>query len=105
MRSRLLLGSLLLLTPLAVRAAAPVEGLILPFQQVAVSTRVAGLVESVAVKEGDAVTAGQLLAQLADAEEKLEAERAARVVDVKTYDSSGTQELLQKDMVRKDETL
>lgn len=86
-------------------AMVPVEGLVLPFQQVSVSAKVAGLIETVAVREGDVVASGQLLAQLADAEEKLEAERAARVVEVKTYDSKGTQELLQKDMVRKDEAL
>ena len=86
-------------------AAARIEGLVLPFQQVAVSARIAGLIESVAVKEGDAVVAGQLLAQLTDAEEKLEVERTTRIVEVKTYDSKGTQELLKNDMVRKDEAL
>jgi membrane fusion protein (multidrug efflux system) len=84
---------------------ARVEGMVLPLHQVSVSSRVQGLIESIPVKEGDEVTVGQPLAQLFKAEEELEEQRTSRVVAVKTYDAEGTQELLKKDMVRKDEAL
>jgi membrane fusion protein (multidrug efflux system) len=92
-------------TVLGAADSARVEGMVLPFHQVSVSSRVQGAIESIAVKEGDEVAVGQALAQLFKAEEELEEQRTSRVVAVKTYDAEGTQELLKKDMVRKDEAL
>lgn len=82
-----------------------VEGLIQPFQQVSVSCRIAGQIETMAVKEGDSVTAGQVLAQLYRAEEELEAQRTEHLVKVKDYDAQGTEELAKKNMARKDEAM
>lgn len=82
-----------------------VEGLVQPYQQVSVSGRVAGQIETIAVKEGDNVAAGQVLAQLYRAEEELEAQRTEHLVKVKEYDASGTEELAKKNMARKDEAM
>ena len=86
-------------------AEVQIEGLVLPFQQVSVSCRVAGQIETVTVKEGDVVTAGQTLAELFRAEEELEVQRTAHLVTVKEYDAQGTEELAKKNMARKDEAL
>jgi membrane fusion protein (multidrug efflux system) len=82
-----------------------VEGLVQPFQQVSISGRIAGQVETIAVKEGDSVAAGQVLAQLYRAEEELEVQRTEHLVKVKDYDAQGTEELARKNMARKDEAL
>jgi len=85
--------------------AVKADGLVLPFQQVSISCRIAGQIETVAVKEGDSVTAGQTLAQLYRAEEELEAQRTGHLVKVKEYDAQGTEELARKNMARKDEAM
>ena len=85
--------------------AVQVDGLVLPFHQVSVSCRVQGAIETIYVKEGDEVSAGQPLAQLFRAEEELEEQRTSRVVEVKTFDAQGTEALLKSDMARKDEAL
>jgi membrane fusion protein (multidrug efflux system) len=72
---------------------------------VSVSPRIAGLIESIDVKEGDNVTAGQTLAQQFRAEEELEVQRTAYLVKAKAYDAEGTEELAKKNMARKDEAL
>jgi membrane fusion protein (multidrug efflux system) len=89
----------------AVAADVKVEGLVQPFQQVSVSGRIAGQIETIAVKEGDSVAAGDTLAQLYRAEEELEALRTEHLVKVKQYDAQGTEELAKKNMARKDEAL
>ncbi|HZZ18390.1 MAG TPA: efflux RND transporter periplasmic adaptor subunit [Opitutaceae bacterium] len=104
--SRLLaLAAALLLAPVLARADNKAEGLVLPFQQVSVSCRIAGLIESISVKEGDNVAEGQVLAQLYRAEEELEALRTAALVKVKTFDAEGTEQLAEKNMARKDEAV
>lgn len=92
----------------SVSAASPavkVDGLVLPFQQVSISCRIAGQIETIAVKEGDSVAAGATLAQLHRAEEELEVLRTASLVQVKEYDAQGTAELARKNMARKDEAM
>ena len=44
--------------PAGAATAVKVEGLVLPFQQVSVSCRIAGQIETIGVKEGESVTAG-----------------------------------------------
>lgn len=82
-----------------------VEGLVLPFQEVTLSAAVNGLVASVNVEEGESVVSGQILAQLADAEARLEVERSAKVVELKRFDAEGTEKLLEREMVRRDEAM
>lgn len=91
--------------PAGAATAVKVEGLVLPFQQVSVSCRIAGQIETIGVKEGESVTAGQVLAQLYRAEEELEVLRTEGLVKVKEYDARGTEELAQKNMARKDEAM
>jgi RND family efflux transporter MFP subunit len=104
-RAHFQLGALLALALTATVAAAPIEGLVLPFQQVIVSGRVAGQIETILVKEGDTVAAGQTLAELYRAEEELEVQRTSHLVKVKEYDAKGTEELANKNMARRDEAI
>ncbi|MBC2607279.1 efflux RND transporter periplasmic adaptor subunit [Pelagicoccus albus] len=82
-----------------------VQGLVLPFQEVTLSSAVSGLVDTVEIEEGDHVEAGQILAQLADAEARLEVERSAQVVELKRFDAQGTEKLYEQNMARQDEAL
>lgn len=71
-----------------------VPGMILPLHEVQVGTPSAGIVKEMLVKEGDTVEQGQALAVLEDDMEKLEAERAGKVLEKATFDRDAMQKLL-----------
>jgi len=71
-----------------------VPGLILPLHDVDVGTAVAGIVSEVLVKEGDTVEKGQALVRLDDAVEKLEVERAGKVLEKAKFDHDAATKLL-----------
>jgi len=81
------------------------DGLILPFREVVVSTPVQGQIDSIAVKEGDAVTAGQVLGQLTSRLEVLEMERAKIVMAKKNFDFKGSKNLFDEKIISEDEAL
>jgi multidrug efflux pump subunit AcrA (membrane-fusion protein) len=93
---------LLLLAVLAAPAllpAAPAEGVLLPFKEVTVSSAVQGILATVAVKEGDAVAAGALLASLIDRVEAAEVARFAKVLEQKEFAAQGTSNLYRDKVV------
>jgi membrane fusion protein, multidrug efflux system len=98
--------SLAALLPSA-EAAAPrtFDGLILPYREIVVSTPVQGQIESISVKEGDAVTAGQTLGQLTSRLEALEMERAKIVMAKKNFDFKGSKNLFDDKIISEDEAL
>jgi membrane fusion protein (multidrug efflux system) len=71
-----------------------VPGLILPLHDVEVGTAVAGLVSEVLAKEGDTVAKDQPLVRLEDAAEKLEVDRAAKVLEKTKFDHEAAEKLL-----------
>ncbi|HYF37102.1 MAG TPA: efflux RND transporter periplasmic adaptor subunit [Prosthecobacter sp.] len=89
---RPLLVSLLLLAGAA--SAATVPGLILPLHDVELGTAVAGIVAEVLVKEGDTVEKGQPLLRLEDSVEKLEVDRAGKVLEKAKFDHEAAEKLL-----------
>ncbi|CAM2895167.1 efflux RND transporter periplasmic adaptor subunit [Rariglobus hedericola] len=91
----------------AVEAAVPriFDGLILPYREVVVSTPVQGQIESISVKEGDAVTAGQTLGQLNNRLESLEMDRAKIVMSKKNFDFKGSKNLFDEKIISEDEVL
>ncbi|MDQ2069781.1 efflux RND transporter periplasmic adaptor subunit [Natronospira bacteriovora] len=67
-----------------------------PRTRIRLATRVSGRVEAVAVEEGDAVSAGQLLAQLDVSEELAELERARAGVEEAELEYERTAQLLER---------
>ena len=84
----------LLVLAVSFAPAAPVPGLILPLHDVELGTAVAGIVSEVLVKEGDTVETGQPLLRLDDSVEKLEVERAGKVLEKAKFDHEATEKLL-----------
>jgi len=89
-------------TPLS---AAPVPGLILPLHEVRLGTPVEGLVKEVLVDEGDTVEAGQPLVVLVDDLEKLEVQRAEKVLEKTKFDHDAAQKLLKENIGTREEAL
>src|SRR5436190_19588092 len=62
-----------------------VEGLILPFRQIRLSSPVEAIVRKIEVKEGDKVATGQVLAVLYSPLDLLEADRAEKILAKAEY--------------------
>jgi membrane fusion protein (multidrug efflux system) len=91
---RWMTGMTLVVTALGLASAAPVPGLILPLHDVELGTAVAGIVSEVMVKEGDTVEKGQPVLRLEDSVEKLEVDRAGKVLEKARFDHEATEKLL-----------
>lgn len=100
-------GVVVLLSVCFSAAAEPtsVPGLILPFQEVEVGTAAAGLVAEVLVKEGDTVEEGQPILRLNDEVERLEVERAARVLEKARFDHDAAEKLLAEKIGTREDAL
>jgi len=84
---------------------AAIPGLILPLYEVEVGTASAGIVAEVLVKEGDTVTEGQPLLRLDDEVEKLDVERATKVVEKAKFDHDAAQKLLAEKIGTREDAL
>jgi membrane fusion protein (multidrug efflux system) len=101
-----LLLVILILTSLAGRAAAAeAEGVLLPYKEVTVSAAVQGILATVNVKEGDAVTADALLASLIDRVEAAEVKRFAKVLEQKEFAAQGASNLYRDKVVSEGEAI
>ncbi|SKB05719.1 RND family efflux transporter, MFP subunit [Prosthecobacter debontii] len=89
----------------SVGRAESVTGLLLPLQEVKVGTPVEGLVKEVMVDEGDTVTVGQPLVRLVDDLEKMDVERAEKILEKAKFDHEAAQKLLKQDIGTKEEAL
>lgn len=87
------------LLPLALGATSPLEGLVVPFRQVALSPAVASRVLELHVKEGEAVTAGQPLAELYGKLEELEMRRAKAVLERREFEAKGARKLFDNKVI------
>ncbi|TDU64328.1 RND family efflux transporter MFP subunit [Prosthecobacter fusiformis] len=95
---------LLALLATTVRAGV-VPGLILPLNEVKIGTPVEGLVREMLVDEGDTVEAGQPLVHLADDLEKLDVERAEKMLEKAKFDHDAAQKLLKENIGTREEAL
>ncbi len=89
----------------AMTQAGVVPGLILPLHEVKMGTPVEGLVKEVLVKEGDTVEPGQPLVRLVDDLEKLDVERAEKVLEKAKFDHEAAQKLLKENIGTREEAL
>lgn len=89
----------------AVADLAHLDGMVLPFKEVVVSSPVQSTIVSIAVREGDKVEAGQPLAQLYSRLEELDLSRAKAVLQKRTFDHRGAKRLFDDKIVPEDKEL
>ena len=89
----------------AVAKGGVVPGLIIPLHEVKVGTPVEGLVREVLVDEGDSVESGQIVVRLTDDLEKLDLERAEKVLEKAKFDHEAAQKLLKENIGTREEAL
>lgn len=94
----------ILLAPV-LSTAAETEGVLLPYNEVTVSSAVQGILAEVRVKEGDTVAADALLASLIDRVEAAEVKRFAKVLEQKEFAAQGTQNLFRDKVVSEGEAI
>jgi membrane fusion protein, multidrug efflux system len=90
---------------LSVSAYAAVEGLVIPFSRVSVSSPVQGLVAEIFVQEGDRVEQGTILARLQDEEERLELQRLLLILEKREFDAAATGRLLTDKLISAEEAM
>ena len=92
--------------PLAVRAdLARLDGIVLPFKEVVVSSPVQSTIVSIAVREGDTVKSGQRIAQLYSQLEELDLGRAKAILEKRKFDHRGAKRLFDDKIVPEDKEL
>ncbi|MCD8482583.1 MAG: efflux RND transporter periplasmic adaptor subunit [Verrucomicrobia bacterium] len=84
---------------------AAVEGLVVPFRRVSVSSPVQGLIAEIHVQEGDRVDQGTLLARLQDEEERLELQRLMLILEKREFDAAATGRLLADNLISAEEAM
>lgn len=100
----LAVSSLGLAAPLT-RAAATWEGMIIPFQAVALSASLPGVIASQPLKEGDALQPGSVITQFNDAEERLTRDRLLQILEKRRSDAEKSSGLFRDKVVTEDEAL
>jgi membrane fusion protein (multidrug efflux system) len=98
-------GLLLTGVALPLAALADFDGIALPFKEVVVSSPVQGTIATIAVREGDTVTSGQLLAHLDSRLEELDLARAKAVLQKRIFDHRGAKRLFDDKIVPEDKEL
>ena len=96
----------LLLSSLLVNAGAePVRstGLVLPYQQVELAANSDGVIREILVKEGDAITAGQVLAQLESAREALDVDLSKVIMEKRAADLAAAEALFNEKIFSKNQ--
>src|SRR5437879_1666470 len=91
------LSSLLLFTDVQLRAD-DVQGLVFPFKQVSLSSPIQDIIKEIPVQEGDEVKEGQIVVQLMNEKESLEALQYEKMVEKRTFDAKGAEALFQEKM-------
>ena len=81
------------------------DGILLPLHEVRVGTPVEGIVAEVFVKEGGTVEKGAPLARLVDDLERLDLERAEKVLEKARFDHEAAQRLLKESIGTREEAL
>lgn len=81
------------------------EGLIVPFRQIRLSSPVEAILRKIEVKEGDKVTAGQVLAVLYSPLDMLEAERAEKILAKTEFQWRANERLSKDKIVSEDKAL
>lgn len=76
-----------------VSLAAEIEGTVLPFKSVTISSPVEEIIASIPVEEGDVVAQGDVLAELRSEQEKLELERYDKLISRAKFEADAARRL------------
>lgn len=79
----------------AVAVSAEIEGTVLPFKTVTVSSPVEEIITEIPVKEGDSVEVGAVLAELRSEQEKLELIRYDQLIDRAKFEADAARRLFE----------
>jgi RND family efflux transporter MFP subunit len=85
--------------------ASPVEMVLEPVRAMVVSAPIDGVIEQIAVDEGDPVAPGQLLVAFERAQEELRMQRAQEVLRKREFDYAGVEQLFKDNMTSETEML
>lgn len=86
--------------------AQEVQGLVIPFKQVSVSSPVLqDIIAEIYVEEGDEVKKDQPLARLLCDKEELDVQQCGKLIERRQFEANGMQELLKEKMASKDAAL
>jgi RND family efflux transporter MFP subunit len=85
--------------------AATHEGLVQPLREVIVSSQVESLIVELAVREGDFVEQGEVMARLYSRPEELEVERARAALEMREFENQGAQNLFKDNLISEDEAM
>lgn len=86
-------------------SAATHEGLVQPLKEVIVSSQVESLIMELAVREGDFVQKGEVMARLYSRPEELEVERARAALEMREFENEGAQNLFKDNLISEDEAM
>lgn len=81
------------------------DGLVIPVQEVTISSPVEARIETLSVREGDRVEVGDLLVNLYAGMEVLEAKRAAAAVEKREFEYASSKNLFEGNVISEDEAL
>lgn len=82
-----------------------VQGLVIPFKQVSVSSPIQDIIMQVAVEEGDVVKEGQLLVKLASDKEELDVQQYQKLIERREFEARGAETLFKEKMASKETML
>lgn len=102
---RSLLTATVLLNGISQLVAATHEGLVQPLREVIVSSQVESLIVELAVREGDYVEQGAVMARLYSRPEQLEVERARAALEMREFENQGAQNLFKDNLISEDEAM
>lgn len=105
MRAFFAISAVMAVISLCPAVAETVPGLIVPLHEVRLGTPVEGRVAEVLVREGDEVAEGQPVVQLEADLEKIDLERAERVLEKAAFDHEAAQRLLKESIGTREEAL
>jgi RND family efflux transporter MFP subunit len=86
-------------------SAATHEGLVQPLREVIVSSQVESLIIELAVREGDVVKKGEVMARLYSRPEELEVDRARAALEMREFENQGAQNLFKDNLISEDEAM
>lgn len=96
----------LCLAALSLARADETQGLVIPFEQVTVSSPVLqDIIKEINVKEGDEVSKGQVLAQLMNDKERLEAQKYEKLIERAEFQYKGMETLAKEKMASREAAL
>lgn len=82
-----------------------ITGIVLPIQEVTISSSIAGIVENIDALEGEELSANELILKLNDASDLLNIQRYQQVLEKRLYDNDSIQQLYNEEIISEGQAL